>query len=154
MTEEIPNGLTQLESLAGRRRVPPPQNRKRPVTVPPAVPETPTSGPHGVAEPLQEPAAQQIVGQPTDLPSSPSTGSHRERDRPLRATQVYLDEPADELLRRCSSAGLLQGSRDVTNSGVIRYALARLAAQMTAEQIAEAMLSGDVALRRPGRRRL
>lgn len=153
MTEAIPNGLTQLESLAGRRRVPPPQNRKRPVTVPPAVPETPTSGPR-VAEPLQEPAAQQIVGQPTDLPSSSSTGSHRERDRPLRATQVYLDEPADELLRRCGSAGLLQGSRDVTNSGVIRYALARLAAQMTAEQVAEAMLSGDVALRRPGRRRL
>lgn len=153
MTDPIPNGLTQLESLTGRRRVPPPRNRKRPVTVPPPVTATPTAGPDEVAAPPARDTGPVVELRPATAPS-PSVGPRSERDRPLRATQVYVDGPADELLRRCSAAGLLQGSRDVTNSGVIRYALARLATQMTPEQVAEAMLSGDDSLRRPGRRRV
>lgn len=47
-----------------------------------------------------------------------------------------------------------RGSRDVTMSGVIRFALAQLAATKTPEEVAKSMLAGDTALRRPGRRRL
>jgi hypothetical protein len=73
---------------------------------------------------------------------------------PLRATQVYLDGDSDQFLRQCSAAGLIQGSRDVTNSGVIRYALSRLAAEMSHEEVALAMLDdNNSALRRPGRKR-
>jgi hypothetical protein len=39
-------------------------------------------------------------------------------------------------------------------SGVIRFALAQLAATKTPEEVAKSMLAGDTALRRPGRRRL
>lgn len=158
MTDSIPNGLVQLESLPGRRRVPAPQNRKRPVTVPPPVtPEVsiPATTIGAVPPPEAKSETDPLVVEPAPaVPVAASAASRAGPDRPLRATQVYLDGPADELLRRCSAAGLLQGSRDVTNSGVIRYALARLATQMTPEQVAEAMLNGDQALRRPGRRRI
>ena len=134
---EIENGLSQLESR--RRSRPAPQHAKRPVQVPPPAAAT------------IEPATQRTnqVSPPTAAPLA-----SRRALAPVKATQVYLDEPTMGVLRRCGAAGLIAGSRDVTNSGVIRFAVARLVEQLSPEQIAEAMLDdSNTARRSPGRQR-
>lgn len=134
---EIENGLSQLESR--RRSRPAPQHPKRPVQVPPPVAATTQS-------------ATQRTDQEPPLPPTPL--ATRRALAPVKATQVYLDEPTMNVLRRCGAAGLIAGSRDVTNSGVIRFAVARLVEQLTPEQIAEAMLDdSNTARRSPGRQR-
>lgn len=134
---EIKNGLSQLESR--RRSRPAPQHPKRPVQVPPPL--------------AAAPAPQE--DQPTDRVPPPTTPlTARRAFAPVKATQVYLDEPTMDVLRRCGAAGLIAGSRDVTNSGVIRFAVARLAEQFSPDQIAEAMLDdSNTARRSPGRQR-
>lgn len=135
----IENGLLDLEQRSSRR-APIPRHPKRAVVVPPSPPAQPAPAVVEVRErrPEQRPA-------PAREPRAQSS---------LRATQVYLDGDCDDFLRRCSAAGLIRGSRDVTNSGVIRYALSRLAAEMDPDDVALAMLDGrSPALRRPGRKR-
>lgn len=135
---EIENGLSQLESR--RRSRPAPQHPKRPVQVPP---------------PLTAPV-QAISDQadPVPLPAPATPLPPRRTLAPVKATQVYLDEPTMDVLRRCGAAGLIAGSRDVTNSGVIRFAVARLVEQLSPEQIAEHMLDdSNTARRSPGRQR-
>ena len=46
-------------------------------------------------------------------------------DGPLRAAQLYLDPATDDHLRRIKAAALVEGS-DVTNSAVVRRAVAEL----------------------------
>ncbi len=135
---EIQNGLSQLESR--RRSRPAPQHPKRPVQVPPPVAAT-------------SQAAMERADQVS--PPTPATSlAARRALAPVKATQVYLDEPTMDVLRRCGAAGLIAGSRDVTNSGVVRFAVARLAEQLSPEQIAEAMLDdSNTARRSPGRQR-
>jgi len=134
---EIENGLSQLESR--RRSRPAPQHPKRPVQVPPPAAAT------------IQPATQRADQTPT--PATPAPASRRAL-APVKATQVYLDEPTMDVLRRCGAAGLIAGTRDVTNSGVIRFAVARLAEQLNPEQITEAMLDdSNTARRSPGRQR-
>ena len=148
MTETIENGLLDLEQRTsqGSRRTPPPRHPKRAVEVPPPPPPVESAPPEASSvvdvrkKALEEAAPAVPVLAPRNL-------------SPLRATQVYLDPESDAFLRRCGAAGLIKGSRDITNSGVIRYALARLAAEISPDEIAEAMLDGDSALRRPGRKR-
>lgn len=133
---EIENGLSQLESR--RRSRPAPQHPKRPVQVPP------------MAETTQ--AATRADGASLQTPSKLLVS--RRSPAPVKATQVYLDEPTMNVLRRCGAAGLIAGSRDVTNSGVIRFAVGLLADQFSPEQIAEAMLDdSNTARRSPGRQR-
>jgi len=135
---EIENGLSQLESR--RRSRPAPHHPKRPVQVPPLV-TAPVKAVTDRTDPVRLPAPA------TPLASRPALA-------PLKATQVYLDEPTMDVLRRCGAAGLIAGSRDVTNSGVIRFAVARLVEQLSPEQIAEAMLDdSNTARRSPGRQR-
>lgn len=144
VTETIENGLLDLEQRSqSSRRTPPPRHPKRDVEIPPppvAAEPTAVSKPSKVLD-VRE---RQSQDQPVQAPRKTS---------PLRATQVYLDEDSDQFLRRCGAAGLIQGSRDVTNSGVIRYALSRLAVEMDPDEVAVAMLDDNSALRRPGRKR-
>jgi len=133
---EIENGLSQLESR--RRSRPAPQHPKRPVQVPPPMAET----------------VQSATTRADQVPAPTAPLASRRAFAPVKATQVYLDEPTMDVLRRCGAAGLLAGSRDVTNSGVIRFAVARLAEQLSPDQIAEAMLDdSNTARRSPGRQR-
>jgi len=143
---EIENGLLQLESR--RRSRPTPQHPKRPVQVPPPIVAT--------IQPATQRADQMPPPTPTPTPATPPTPALASRRAlaPVKATQVYLDEPTMDVLRRCGAAGLIAGTRDVTNSGVIRFAVARLAEQLNPEQIAEAMLDdSNTARRSPGRQR-
>ena len=135
---EIENGLSQLENR--RRSRPAPQHPKRPVQVPPPV-SAPVRAVTDRTDPMHLPAEAPL------LASRPALG-------PVKATQVYLDELTMDALRRCGAAGLIAGSRDVTNSGVIRFAVARLVEQLSPEQIAGAMLDdSNTARRSPGRQR-
>jgi len=143
----IENGLLTLETQAGgrSRRQPPPRHAKRSVEVPPPPPAAEQPSPQ--TEPV--PAEVLDLRRETEV-----VAAHRTEPDPLRPTQVHLDSSSQDFLRRCGAAGLLQGSRDVTMSGVIRFALGQLAASSSPEDVARAMLAGDSALRRPGRRRL
>ena len=149
MTETIENGLLDLEQRTSQnpRRTPPPRHPKRPVEVPPPSLPVTSIQPKApeVVDVREEALGDQGQSTPDPAPRGPS---------PLRATQVYLDGENDDFLRRCSAAGLIKGSRDVTNSGVIRFALCRLAAEMAPDEVALAMLDGNSALRRPGRKRV
>ena len=134
----IENGLLDLEQRSSRR-APIPRHPKRAVVVPPP----PAPPPPTVVEVRESQPDQR-----------PVPAREQRAQSSLRATQVYLDGDCDDFLRRCSAAGLIRGSRDVTNSGVIRYALGRLAAEMDPDDVALAMLDGgSPALRRPGRKR-
>ena len=126
---EIENGLLDLEQRT--RRAPAPRHPKRAVEIPPP--------------PASEPR--------TTAAAPPERAVRHTQPPPLRATQIYLDGESDDFLRRCGAAGLIQGSRDVTNSGVIRYLLAKAAAETTPDEIARALLDNSASLRRPGRRR-
>ena len=142
----IENGLLTLETQAGGRprRQPPPRHAKRSVEVPPPPP--------AVEQP--SPQTEPVPAEVLDLRPEAEAAPPRTEPDPLRPTQVHLDSSSQDFLRRCGAAGLLQGSRDVTMSGVIRFALGQLAASSSPEDVARAMLAGDSALRRPGRRRL
>lgn len=144
----IENGLAALEARAdGRsRRQPPPRHPKRSVEVPPAT--------VAKAESTSRPAGDAVRAEVVDLRQELTRVMPKADLGALRPTQVHLDATNQDFLRRCGAAGLLEGSRDVTMSGVIRFALTKLASSKSPEEVAQAMLAGDGALRRPGRRRL
>jgi len=147
VTETIENGLLDLEQRSqSSRRTPAPRHPKRDVEIPPPPVPTATPEPTAVSKPAKVVDVRQSDPQQQPVPASRKASL-------LRATQVYLDEDSDQFLRRCGAAGLIQGSRDVTNSGVIRYALSRLAAETDPEEVAVAMLDDSPSLRRPGRKR-
>ena len=98
---------------------------------PPAVPtsdeEPATVAPH---EPAALPAAppQKPAGAARSRRSQPSERARAavEADEgPLRPAQLYLDGTTDDHLRRIKAAALVEGS-DVTNSAVVRRAVAEL----------------------------
>jgi len=146
----IENGLTALEAQTdarSQRRQPPPRHPKRSVKVPPLAAAAETSRADNTTDTDADADAlsQAVPAQQLAAKSDPTA---------LRPTQVHLDAANQDFLRRCGAAGLLEGSRDVTMSGVIRFALTQLAVSKTPKEVARAMLAGDTALRRPGRRRL
>jgi hypothetical protein len=147
----IENGLAALEAQTSSRarRQPAPRHPKREVEVPPPPASAPVKAPTN-----GHTAAVVDLRQDVELQSQPAAHVPKTDSAALRPTQVHLDPASQEFLRRCGAAGLLEGSRDVTMSGVIRFALAQLAATKTPEEVAKSMLAGDTALRRPGRRRL
>jgi len=149
---EIENGLSELESR--RRARPAPQHPKRPVVVPPPAVVLPEALPSDDELVRVAPApAAPLRSTPVESPAR-AVVPRRAVASPVRATQVYLDEETMDFLRTCSAAGLMAGSRDVTNSGVIRYAVARLAGQLNPEQVADALLDdSNTARRSPGRPR-
>lgn len=152
---DIENGLSELESR--RRTRPAPQHPKRPVVVPPP-PAVVSLVEAAVSEDdlsWDAPGAAAIPARPVPAKSPvPPPGARRAVASPVRATQVYLDEETMDFLRRCSAAGLMAGSRDVTNSGVIRHAVARLSAQLDPEEVADVLLDdSNTARRSPGRAR-
>ena len=143
----IENGLTALEAQTdarSQRRQPPPRHPKRSVKVPPLAAAAETARANS-AEAEAAALSQEVPAQQPAAKSDPTA---------LRPTQVHLDASNQDFLRQCGAAGLLEGSRDVTMSGVIRFALTQLAVSKGPKEVARAMLAGDAALRRPGRRRL
>ena len=144
----IENGLTALEAQTdarSQRRQPPPRHPKRSVKVPPLAAAAETARADNSTDAEAVALSQEVPAQQPTAKSDPTA---------LRPTQVHLDAANQDFLRRCGAAGLLEGSRDVTMSGVIRFALTQLAVSKTPKEVARAMLAGDAALRRPGRRRL
>lgn len=148
MTETIENGLLDLEQRTSQasRRTPPPRHLKRAVEVPPPPPPAKSVS-------SETPSVVDVRKKAPESPAQVAPVAPSRNSSPLRATQVYLDPESDDFLRRCGAAGLIKGTRDITNSGVIRYALGRLAAEASPDEIADAMLDNSSALRRPGRKR-
>lgn len=115
------NGLDQLESRAEKRRrqIPTPLHPRDPAPVREI--HTPE-----VVAPASTPIEQngkETVGIPTG-PTKPSSKVQAQISR-LRAAQFHIDDATDEDLRRIRAEGLMQNI-DVTNSAVVRRAVAEL----------------------------
>lgn len=150
------DGLAALDAKRNStgRRLPPPRNapRTQPVVAPAAAPapatvETPpvvesTPAPKPVA-PVQQPAPKAAEVKPSQVEA-----------QPLEKASIYLDPQSDEFLESARIAGRRSKPRvDASRSAVVRLALARLAEQMTPDQVVR-----ELVLRAPvhtgeGRRR-
>ena len=138
--------LNGLDALDADREQKTARNRSaRPVPKPKRyVPATEAApAPLEVAEPEdtgEEAAIIEVRGEPAAAPEAPerpakaarATGSPRAADMapavddgPLRPAQLYLDPATDDHLRRIKAAALVERS-DVTNSAVVRRAVAEL----------------------------
>jgi len=133
---EIKSGLLDMEA---RSRAPRPRNPKLEIVVPPPPPTlVPAVDTTPMDAPAKEGAAPAAAPQRLRAPARPT----------VRGVQIYLDGEADQVLRACREAG------EVSNSAVIRLALAELAARRTSEEIVRILLFGDnPAHRAPGRKR-
>ena len=133
---EIKSGLLDMET---RSRAPRPRNPKLEIAVPPPPPTlVPAVDTTPMDAPATEDAAAAAAPQRLRAPARPT----------VRGVQIYLDGEADQVLRACREAG------EVSNSAVIRLALAELAARRTPEEIVRILLFGDnPAHRAPGRKR-
>ena len=133
---EIKSGLLDMET---RSRAPRPRNPKLEIVVPPPPPTlVPAVDTTPMDAPAKEGAAPAAAPQRLRAPARPT----------VRGVQIYLDGEADQVLRACREAG------EVSNSAVIRLALAELAARRTSEEIVRILLFGDnPAHRAPGRKR-
>jgi len=133
---EIKSGLLDMEA---RSRAPRPRNPKLEIAVPPPPPTlVPAVDTTPMDAPAKEGAAPAAAPQRLRAPARPT----------VRGVQIYLDGEADQVLRACREAG------EVSNSAVIRLALAELAARRTSEEIVRILLFGDnPAHRAPGRKR-
>ncbi|BDB63478.1 hypothetical protein RDE2_52720 (plasmid) [Rhodococcus sp. RDE2] len=147
--------------------VPPPMHRARttPVTFPKseaqvATPEAAPAEPAPTAAP--EPAATPTTTPPSPAPSSaPKTPAKTSRaastpseatpdENPLMPATVYLTAENDDFLEDVKRAGRRsQPKIDANRAAVVRLALARLADQMTPEQVAQELAAR--AGRRPGK---
>ena len=133
---EIKSGLLDMEA---RSRAPRPRNPKLEIVVPPPPPTlVPAVDTTPMDAPAKEGAAPAAAPQRLRAPARPT----------VRGVQIYLDGEADQVLRACREAG------EVSNSAVIRLALAELVARRTPEEIVRILLFGDnPAHRAPGRKR-
>jgi len=134
---EIKSGLLDMET---RSRAPRPRKPKLEIAVPPPPPPilVPAVDTTPMDAPATEDAAPAAAPQRLRAPARPT----------VRGVQIYLDGEADQVLRACREAG------EVSNSAVIRLALAELAARRTPEEIVRILLFGDnPAHRAPGRKR-
>lgn len=148
----------RTEAAATRRRLPPPRHAKAghdsPVPSgadtqdPPAAEAAQGGTAHQSASPL--PASPAPLTVPATPPPAPATGSpppqtHR-RSR-VRATQVHLDEISEEHLNNLRKRSVM-AEVDLTNSAVLRLALAELVERHGYDQIVEMFAQDEGRLRR------
>ncbi len=150
------NGLAALDNDQANKRqqrarhVPP--SAKGRLTIPPDPPSSPTTdaSTRTVVQAQEAPvvtheAPLEAVHRPGGLGGDASVAQQAD-DGPLRAAQVYFDGTTDDHLRRIRAAALVGGS-DVTNSAVVRRAVAELVERHGHDGIV-ALLSDDPRTRR------
>lgn len=153
------DGLAALEqrrarATAGKRRLPPARHPKAEQPPPAAViaPEPAASEPEA-AHRLPAPPPLKAVESPTataelELAHQPPP---RRRNR-VRATQVHLDEAADEHLNELRKRAVL-GDIDLTSSAVLRLALTELVERHGYDGIVTIFAEDDAGRIRRGRPR-
>lgn len=109
-TGETPAPLENAHEPKGRQDAPAVIDARDDAQTAPAPAERPVKAAKGPAR------AKSKSAQRTSTPAD---------DGPLRPAQLYLDPITDDHLRRIKAAALLEGS-DVTNSAVVRRAVAEL----------------------------
>jgi len=142
------NGLAALDNDQANKR----QQRAR--HVPPSAKGRLTIPPDPASSPSTDSSAHTALKAPVEPHETPPEPLQRSRsvdaddsltqhadDGPLRAAQVYFDGTTDDHLRRIRAAALVGGS-DVTNSAVVRRAVAELVERHGHDGIV-ALLSDD-----------
>jgi len=132
-----------------RRTIPPSQN---PTTLPPYQPPGPVVDDAKNAAP--EPAAAPASQTPAEK-SAPRRGVKKqaEPEAQVRLT-VYVDESHDTFMDDVRFSGARKRPRiDVSRSAVVRFALDRLKAEMTPEQLYDAIAAKPVDPKATGRKR-
>lgn len=163
MTQPATDGLLALQNkrAAAKRstpsRIKPSQN---PTTLPPY--EAPTvAGGRGNTDQIAPPethaeSAPAAEDKPSRAALKPATATETEpASAPrVKGTTTYLDEPHKAYLRQVAIEGLSRSTKiDVSSSAVIRFALNRVMADMTAAQVYEAIAAKPVDAKIPGRKR-
>ncbi|MCZ9635090.1 hypothetical protein [Rhodococcus sp. BH5] len=150
------DGLAALDAKRTRvgRRLPPPRNapRTQPVVAPAPAPTPATVEAPPVVElpltpkpvaPVQQPAPKVAEAKPLQVEA-----------QPLEKASIYLDPQSDEFLESARIAGRRSKPRvDASRSAVVRLALARLAEQMTPDQVVRELVLRAPAHTGEGRRR-
>lgn len=146
------DGLAALDAKrkSTGRRLPPPRNapRTQPVVAPaPATGET---------SPVVEspPSPKPVAPVPPPAPKVAEVKPSQVEAQPLEKASIYLDPQSDEFLESARIAGRRSKPRvDASRSAVVRLALARLAAQMTPDQVVRELVLRAPAHTGEGRRR-
>jgi len=140
------SALDQQRAQATKRRLPPARHPKAPPAIISTTPEE-GDGPAGASavttassprESLEPPQAQAVP--------APVQAPLRRRSR-VRATQVHLDEIAEEHLTELRKRAVV-GEVDLTASAVMRLALAELVERHGYDRIVRMFAEDDVRLRR------
>lgn len=150
------DGLAALDAKrkSAGRRLPPPRNapRTQPVVAaaPAPAPATVETSP-GVESP---PAPKPVAPVPQPAPKVAEVKPSQVEAQPLEKASIYLDPQSDEFLESARIAGRRSKPRvDASRSAVVRLALARLAEQMTPDQVVRELVLRAPAHTGEGRRR-
>ena len=128
------NGLDMLNQQRERgrsssRTVPPSRHTPRPA------PSTAAATPP--IEPAKAPAAAAPIPEPESPPGPPGLAAGGGADELIRST-IHVDAAVDSFLEEVRSVGRRRTPKvDATRSAVVRLAVARLAAQLTADQVVD-----------------
>jgi hypothetical protein len=148
----IPKPKHQRGDNPEQRTETPPEATEEPVVVdlrqqPEATSPAPEVTPAPVLDtlPTEAPAATSPQRRRGEAPKR-STRPEPADDGPLRPAQLYLDAATDNHLRRIKAAALVEGS-DVTNSAVVRRAVAELVERYDYDGIVK-LLDGDPRIER------
>ncbi len=131
-----------------KRRIPPSQN---PTTLPPyKAPEVVVD--LGEEESRTTEAPAPAASQPAAEPAAPSQGGGAKPTS--RKVGLYLDEAHEDFLEQVRVAGnALRPRVNLSGSAVVRLAIDRLMADMTAEQVRDALVAKPIDPSAVGRRR-
>ncbi|MCA0252601.1 MAG: hypothetical protein LCH76_10005 [Actinobacteria bacterium] len=141
----MPDGLSMLDEKrkSRSRSIPAPRNppRSTPVQVAELVPSAPVEA----AAPAVEPETTAAVPAPTPAPKENPTAGEPTVQEPTIKMSIYLEASDDLYLEEITHAGKTSRPRiAISRSAIVRLALERLAATMTADEIvAQLRQTGD-----------
>lgn len=153
-----PDGLSALQgrrqaavSRRGRALPPPRHPRREPSSV-----QDPGKDDAATAPAPEQAAATEPARAPAGRASARSAPPEQARSRRggagLRLGQFYLDPASDQWIRAVRLAAMQQGE-DITGSAVVRWAIARVAGEVTPEQVIDELLAAPQRRAGPGRPR-
>lgn len=153
-TSALPDGLAALQKKPSakqpaRRTIEPPRNPSRQAPYVPPAPLEPVA-----AAPTPEPApAASEAPQPVKRTPEPKASKVPASEAQNRLT-VYVDDSHDTFMDEAKFAGVrLRPKVDISRSAVVRFALERLQAEMTPDQVANAIAAKPTDDKALGRKR-
>ncbi len=154
-----PNGLATLAQARqrARRSMPPPRHpaaaAPRTLELPDSPLEKPTAEASHAPDTTSDAAPPAATGSPPVVDAAAQAPDDAAVEPPVKLT-FYIDQDIDRYLEHVRVHGLLSRPRiDISRSAVVRLALRRLRAEMTAEQVNTLLANQPTDPTRTGRKR-